>query len=147
MRAAELFEQCAADVRELNAIMSAEWEWEGPRPSGGGRPSGIGDPTAAQAIANSQRMADLETRREELQGSIAFCGELVDGLRLLMGAEYADVLELLYIDLRTWDYIADYYGRVHGCGRRRIYDYRRAAFDMVDGLGIAHIRMASGIAT
>ncbi|MDY3129911.1 MAG: hypothetical protein SOW20_07820 [Berryella intestinalis] len=106
--AAEYFEGVRRAVRDLaDARAMLESGGEQWRPDGG-RGSGPSDPTAAAAI----RLAELQAKREEWAEAATQCetaiGEglaVIEGVRAFFsmlygdkGSEYADVLDMVYVD-------------------------------------------------
>ena len=81
-----------------------------------GKGSGIGDPTSGTAIfeieTQDKIIKHLESRREELETHVGYGLVFVAMVRESFHEPiYADVIELRYIDARTWGVIAESVGK------------------------------------
>lgn len=141
--AAEYFEGVRRAVRDLaDARAMLESGGEQWRPDGG-RGSGPSDPTAAAAI----RLAELQAKREEWAEAATQCetaiGEglaVIEGVRAFFsmlygdkGSEYADVLDMLYVDRLTVKQAA----RIMRCSEFTVKSRRARAIRWLDAVGKA----------
>lgn len=93
-----------------------------------------GDPTCTKALHLldwSDKLATLEARKDELEEFIGLTLAIIEGVRVGLGEEYADVLDARYIDCMTWRDM----GVNKSTGKHRV----SVACDWVDSLGVAKI--------
>lgn len=126
-----------ADARALLESGGEQW-----RPDGG-RGGGPSDPTAAAAI----RLAELQAKREEWAEAASQCeaaiGEglaVIEGVRAFFsmlygdkGSEYADVLDMVYVDLVPIKQAA----RIMRCSVNTAKSRRARAIRWLDAVGKA----------
>lgn len=138
MLARERFENTRAAIRRLDdvhlAIMLEGEDWK-PQQLHVHAP-GTSDPTAARAIYRADNLPDimqaLHAEEHELTDYIGVTLRLLENVRKGLGDKYANILDWLYIDGASWDYIRDTYNVKRSTGS----EWRAIAFDWIDSIGI-----------
>ena len=113
----EYVRRCSARIAVLGPeIKGLEHAWKNMLPwqvsgSGGGSANVHSDPTATSAFARIEGLEKmLAEKTEEFERSsdvVAECGLMLHDMSCVLGARYARVLELYYIDLaETWTDVA-----------------------------------------
>lgn len=114
------------------------------RPGTGPRPL-TSDPTASAALfaeSVKARMEDIAARREAMELIVGAGLAVIEGVRLVKGDGYADVLEARYADRLTWDDVGE---RV-GLTGRGAWNRAKEAFEWVDAVGWRRAIEGRGIA-
>lgn len=145
--ARDTFEEAARASRRLPTVaaelaaLDEAWsrgEWAGPGIASGWH----ADPTAARAGYRAAARNRLEAERDELAEVVAEARALVDGLALLLGRSYADVLLYRYLENRRWAEVAE----LLGVCEKTAHNRAGVAMDTIDGLGHARVKQARGVA-
>ena len=141
MNAKERFEQTRHAVLRLDEVHALiMFECDDWKPEGAGRVSGtISDPTATTAIRNVDEIAGkldaLRAEELELTNLIGESLAIIHAVRTGFGEIYATLLEMRYIDRRTWDEIHD----AHGIPKSTGYNLVNIAFDWIDSVGVSRL--------
>lgn len=135
MTARERFVQTRQAVIELNnikaLIMSDGDDWKPP----GVKVHAVSDPTASRAIRNvdewGEQLAELRKREAELEYFIGMTLQIIEAVRIGLGAEYADLLDQRYIDCLTWKQM----DVSKSTGKMKV----AIAFDWIDSVGVSRL--------
>ena len=104
------------------------------------RGSDVSDPTAARAIYNvdvwGEKLTHLRELESELLEFIGVTLAIIEGVRIGLGDEYADILDQRYIDgLRWCDVEVDGKSVPSATGKRKV----AIAFDWIDSVGLTGV--------
>ena len=104
------------------------------------RGSDVSDPTAARAIYNvdvwGEKLAHLRELENELLEFIGVTLAIIEGVRIGLGDDYAEILDQRYIDgLRWCDVMVDGKSVSSATGKRKV----AIAFDWIDSVGLTGV--------
>ena len=128
----------ARKIEEMQRIISSGGEeYQARHGSAGGSKPEHSDPTAQAAIRLGAILDWAKAEQQAAEETVGEALEVLAGVEIGLGRDYADVLELRYIDGMPWVDVCMFVGKSRSQANR----YMAVAHDWVDSQGIERVKM------